>query len=249
MKLSSTLSKAMDWSNAIIHGPLNLQTSISFTYKYAYTWCLYIDIQLVLVGLGVIEKRKPMRVLATIMMFYYGLWRIVARTYCKNLSCERDARIFTACKQKILNKSAAMWENVPSDMYTLRRLGQPTHSHSLISLFTGRIFIASLRFPHEEILHPWLSKCAQWRFWSDCANAQADLNFLWAHISESTFSDVAAQIDSSKHNFFFFFQVNWARKRFKISGPGVKLPVDRNMLLMRASWSTNQSIQIFNVAG
>ena len=149
----------MDWSNAIIDGPLNLQTSTSFTYKYAYTWCLYIDIQLVLVGLGVIEKRKPMRVLATIMMFYYGLWRIVARTDCKNLSCERDTRIFTACKQNILNKSATMWENVPSDMYTLRRLGQPVHSNSLISLFTGRIFDSqNLRCPHEEVLHPWLSK-------------------------------------------------------------------------------------------
>ena len=27
-------------------------------------------------------------------------------------------------------------------------------------------------------------KCAQWRFWSDCANAQADLNLLWVHMSE-----------------------------------------------------------------
>ena len=30
-------------------------------------------------------------------------------------------------------------------------------------------------------------KCAQWRFWSDCANAQADLNLQWAYISEGTF--------------------------------------------------------------
>ena len=34
------------------------------------------------------------------------------------------------------------------------------------------------------------SKCAQWRFWSDCANAQADLNLRWAHMSEGTFSDI-----------------------------------------------------------
>ena len=27
--------------------------------------------------------------------------------------------------------------------------------------------------------YPWLSKCAQWRFWSDCANAQGNLNLLW----------------------------------------------------------------------
>ena len=37
-------------------------------------------------------------------------------------------------------------------------------------------------------------KCAQRRFWSDCANAQTDLNLRWAHMSEGTFPDVAAQI-------------------------------------------------------
>ena len=39
-------------------------------------------------------------------------------------------------------------------------------------------------------------KFAKWRFWSDCANAQADLNLRWAHVSEGAFSDVAAQIVS-----------------------------------------------------
>ena len=34
-------------------------------------------------------------------------------------------------------------------------------------------------------------KCAQRRFWSDCANAQADLILGWTHISERTFSDIA----------------------------------------------------------
>ena len=29
--------------------------------------------------------------------------------------------------------------------------------------------------------------CAQWRFWSDCANAQADLNLRWAHMSDVWF--------------------------------------------------------------
>ena len=28
------------------------------------------------------------------------------------------------------------------------------------------------------------AKCAQWRFWSDCANAQADLNLCWAQLSD-----------------------------------------------------------------
>ena len=35
--------------------------------------------------------------------------------------------------------------------------------------------------------------CAQLIFWSDCANAQADLNLLWAHTCQGTCSDVAAQ--------------------------------------------------------
>ena len=38
-------------------------------------------------------------------------------------------------------------------------------------------------------------KCAQWRFWSACANAQADLNLRWAHISEDAFSEVPAHSD------------------------------------------------------
>ena len=33
----------------------------------------------------------------------------------------------------------------------------------------------------------------QWRFWANCANAQADLNRRLAHITEGMFSDVAAQ--------------------------------------------------------
>ena len=38
------------------------------------------------------------------------------------------------------------------------------------------------------------AKCAQRRFRSACANAQADLNLRWAHMSEDTFSDVVAPI-------------------------------------------------------
>ena len=71
----------------------------------------------------------------------------------------------------------------------------------------------SLCCSHEVTLHPYLSKCVsedsdqicavssesslfawsnfaslpiemrQWRFWSDCANAQTDLNLRWAHMS------------------------------------------------------------------
>ena len=37
-------------------------------------------------------------------------------------------------------------------------------------------------------------KCAQWRFWSDCTNVQADLNLHWAQMSKGTFSGIAVQI-------------------------------------------------------
>ena len=33
-------------------------------------------------------------------------------------------------------------------------------------------------------------ECAQWRFWSDCTNVQADLNLCWAYLSDGTFSDI-----------------------------------------------------------
>ena len=60
---------------------------------------------------------------------------------------------------------------------------QHAHPHSLIRNFVVRMV------KHCTLGYP---KCAQRRFWSVCANAQADLNLRWAQISEGTFSDVAA---------------------------------------------------------
>ena len=62
---------------------------------------------------------------------------------------------------------------------------QPAHPRSLIRIFIVRMTKLCI------ICNP---KCVQWRFWSDCANAQADLNLRWTHISESMFPDVAAPI-------------------------------------------------------
>ena len=42
-------------------------------------------------------------------------------------------------------------------------------------------------------------KCAQGRFWSDCADAQSDLNLRWAQMSEGTFSDVSAHVYRPRH--------------------------------------------------
>ena len=51
---------------------------------------------------------------------------------------------------------------------------EPAHPRSLIIVFVVRVVLRCiLGYP----------KCAQWRFWSDCVNVQADLNLLWeAHI-------------------------------------------------------------------
>ena len=60
---------------------------------------------------------------------------------------------------------------------------QSAHSHSLIRIITWRVMYSQ---------GCKVSSCGQRRFWSDCANTQADLNLRWAHMSEGTFSDVAA---------------------------------------------------------
>ena len=58
---------------------------------------------------------------------------------------------------------------------------QPAHPHSLI-----RVFVVC----EKTLCSLCYRKCAQWRVWSDCANAQADLNLRSAHMSEGVFSNV-----------------------------------------------------------
>ena len=82
-----------------------------------------------------------------------------------------------------------MWaetsEIVPSDMCALKDdSNQPARPRSLPKVFlvrTKKLWILS---------HP---KCAKRRFWSDCANANSDLNLRLALILEGTFSDIAFQ--------------------------------------------------------
>ena len=76
---------------------------------------------------------------------------------------------------------------------------QPAHLRSLIRVFVFRMKkLCILGYP----------KSAHWRFWSDCANVQADLNLRWAHRSDGTFPDDAIQIYSPDrlawltHSFF-----------------------------------------------
>ena len=44
----------------------------------------------------------------------------------------------------------------------------------------NKVFVVRLK-KHCILDYP---KCAQWRFWTICANIQADLNLSWAHMSE-----------------------------------------------------------------
>ena len=57
---------------------------------------------------------------------------------------------------------------------------QSAHSHSLIRIFTWCI------------LDSQGCKRGQRRLWLDCADAQIDLSLSWVHVSEGTFSNVAA---------------------------------------------------------
>ena len=51
-------------------------------------------------------------------------------------------------------------------------------------------------------------KCTHWRFWSDCTNAQTDLNLHWADKSEGVFSDVGAHIQLFGHlNLYHFLGI------------------------------------------
>ena len=62
---------------------------------------------------------------------------------------------------------------------------QPALSRSLIRIFTGRIL---------DSQDCKVSSCGQWRLWSDCADAQADLRLRWARIPEDTVSHVPTHI-------------------------------------------------------
>ena len=61
-----------------------------------------------------------------------------------------------------------------------------THPRMLIRVFVARM---------KKLYMFDNPKCAQWRFWSDCANAKADLNLLWAIMFEDTFSDLMAKMN------------------------------------------------------
>ena len=78
------------------------------------------------------------------------------------------------------------WENVPSNIYAPNKdWNKPSHPRSLLWVFV-------VRMKKRCILG--YSKRAQWRFWSDWANVQADLNLSRANMPKGTFSDVACLV-------------------------------------------------------
>ena len=76
-----------------------------------------------------------------------------------------------------------MWETYLLTCAPNDYSNQPVRPRSLI-----RVFVVYMK----KLCSLCSLKCAQWRFWSDCATAQSDLNLRWAHLSEGTFSDVVA---------------------------------------------------------
>ena len=105
-------------------------------------------------------------------------------------------RVLHACAYKVHVPPwwciwAAAWENVPSDMSAQRRLKLAcAYPRSLIRVFFVRM---------KKLWIICYTKQDPWWFWSDCANAQADLNLRWAHMSEGTFSDIATNLIANNY--------------------------------------------------
>ena len=71
-----------------------------------------------------------------------------------------------------------LWLRVPKE-----DSNKPADLCSLIRVFIVRM---------NKLCITGYPKCAQWRFWSECTNPQADLNFRWVHMYEGTFSNIVA---------------------------------------------------------
>ena len=59
-------------------------------------------------------------------------------------------------------------------------------------------------------------KCAQWIFWSGCANLQANLNLSWMHMSVSTFPELTAHLFVLKNSLLCAFKLGHT-KGYKMS--------------------------------
>ena len=57
---------------------------------------------------------------------------------------------------------------------------QPAHLYSLSTAFIVRM---------KKLCILFYTKCPKWRFWSECTNAEADLNLCWVCMPKCKFSD------------------------------------------------------------
>ena len=95
------------------------------------------------------------------------------------------AKKYVYGKRDFFQKWTATSGNVPLKMCAQRSRDQPAHPRRLIWIFTGWILDRN----ECKVL-----SSGRWRLWSDCADVQADLSLCWTHVSERTFSQVAARI-------------------------------------------------------
>ena len=66
----------------------------------------------------------------------------------------------------------------------LRHISHNVRKHIyLLNLWYPRSLIRVFVVRMKKLCLLGYPKCAQWRFWSDCANAQSDLNLRWALMS------------------------------------------------------------------
>ena len=87
---------------------------------------------------------------------------------------------FQVCSSSNINIIwATTWESVPSDMWAQRRLESALHLHSLISL----------HYPHEDTLHPWLSKMCPAKI-QISLRKDSDQPAQWGNWSESLLDDL-----------------------------------------------------------
>ena len=71
-----------------------------------------------------------------------------------------------------------------------------------------------------------------WSVWLDCANAQDDLNLCWAHLSEGTFPDTAAQIIWNIDPIYQNYQnIFYKYSAFSLKNNAVKLDKNKRKML------------------
>ena len=93
----------------------------------------------------------------------HSVWTVLVLLRLLRYACSPEPSLFIW---------AATWQNQQNECAPSKDLDQPGHPSSLISVFVVRI------------KKPWVLSyplSAQWRLWSNWADAQADLSLRWAH--------------------------------------------------------------------